>query len=270
MVVMGTNMSLRSIPEVYLSKGNLGIPELDAIFVGDGDFRLIGAEFLSYLIVYGNIKRDFTIIDIGCGQGRIALPLTLVLNSEEGGRYIGVDVVEEGVSWCKRNISILNSKFEFRHVDINHPIYNPTGTLESKDMASRIEVDFFDLAILTSVFTHFDKKSIEAYVETISGCLKKRGACFLSLFLINPDRIRKKAAFNCRYSFNLVDEGPVYFHSSGERLGAVAVSEEWILELFRSKGLYLDLPILYGKWFDEGRSPEAGLSYQDILVVRKY
>ncbi len=46
------------------------------IFVGDGDFKSKGNEFLKYFIEIGGIKKTDHVLDVGCGIGRMAVPLT--------------------------------------------------------------------------------------------------------------------------------------------------------------------------------------------------
>lgn len=70
-------------------------------------------------------------LDVGCGSGRMALPLTGYLNRE--GRYAGFDVSREAIAWCTENISGSHPNFEFTAVDIQNGAYNPTGKYESSD-----------------------------------------------------------------------------------------------------------------------------------------
>ena len=56
------------------------------------------------------------VLDIGCGVGRIAIPLTGYLGG--GGQYDGFDVVPGGIAWCEKNISIPFPHFRFELADI--------------------------------------------------------------------------------------------------------------------------------------------------------
>jgi hypothetical protein len=51
-------------------------PPPENVFVGDGDFRTIGAEFLGHLVRIAGLKPDDRVLDIGSGIGRLAGPLT--------------------------------------------------------------------------------------------------------------------------------------------------------------------------------------------------
>jgi SAM-dependent methyltransferase len=55
-------------------------------FVG-GDYKDIGVLLLSYLVDLCGLQPEEAVLDVGCGSGRAALPLTGYLSSE--GRYAG-------------------------------------------------------------------------------------------------------------------------------------------------------------------------------------
>ncbi len=55
-------------------------PPRKKIFVGDGNFKKIGEEFLWYFIKLGELKPNERVLDVGCGIGRMAAPLTKYLD----------------------------------------------------------------------------------------------------------------------------------------------------------------------------------------------
>ena len=69
-------------------------------FVGDGDFTAIGEEHLRYFIEYGKLLPDHTVLDVGSGIGRMALPLTRYLSVQ--GAYYGFDPTAAGVKLVYR------------------------------------------------------------------------------------------------------------------------------------------------------------------------
>ena len=58
---------------------------------------------------------DGSILDVGCGAGRIAIPLTRYLSQH--GRYVGFDVISDAIEWCRANITSRCRNFEFHHLD---------------------------------------------------------------------------------------------------------------------------------------------------------
>ena len=129
----------------------LPIPPSEKNFVGDGDFLAVGIEFLQWFVRLGELKPQERVLDIGSGIGRMALPLTQYL---DGGTYDGVDVSAEGVAWCNHNIATHYGNFRFQHLDLAHPLYNPTGTMRTVEVRLPFEDASFDFIFLTSVVTH--------------------------------------------------------------------------------------------------------------------
>src|SRR5438045_2254960 len=86
------------------------LPPMRLRFVGAGDFRAVGDEMVNLLTNVGGLQPGDRVLDIGCGAGRVALPLTRVLTST----YDGFDVVKFAVRWCQRNLTPKNPHFRFQ------------------------------------------------------------------------------------------------------------------------------------------------------------
>src|SRR5579862_1407399 len=80
-----------------------------------GEFESVGREFLGYFQSLGNLRPNQQVLDIGCGPGRMAIPLTRFLSKE--GRYDGVDTWTEAVDWCVKNITPRFGNFHFSALD---------------------------------------------------------------------------------------------------------------------------------------------------------
>ena len=90
-------------------------PPKGLIFIGSGDFRKQGDRLLNLLKQYGNITPQSHILDVGCGIGRLAVPLTHFL--DKNGRYDGFDIVKNGIDWCNKHIAKDFPHFRFLHID---------------------------------------------------------------------------------------------------------------------------------------------------------
>src|SRR5262245_30990788 len=76
------------IRDTVLRRRNPLVPTRGAsAFVGDGDFAGMGRRFLELFVSLGGLKPEHRVLDIGCGIGRMALPLTDFLGSV--GEYWG-------------------------------------------------------------------------------------------------------------------------------------------------------------------------------------
>lgn len=231
-------------------------------FVGSGDFEDIGEEFLRYFIDICGLKKNARVLDIGCGIGRMALPLTGYL--EASGRYDGIDIVPQGIKWCKDNISPQFANFHFELADVYNKEYNPKGTSSAAEYHLPYVKDTFDFCFLTSVFTHMVFEDMENYLKEISRVLKPGGRCLLTYYLLNEFSLEHMKGDKSRIDFkHTIEKARVADKRNPEY--AIAFYENDILELLAKYGLKIDNKIFYGAWC--GR--EDYLSVQDILVVRK-
>ena len=199
---------------------------------------------------------------MGSGIGRMAVPLTEYLSSV--GSYEGMDIVAEGINWCKKKITPRYPNFQFHLADIYNKRYNPEGKYQSSDYRFPYQDNSFDFIFLTSVFTHMLAMDMENYLSEISRVLKKDGTCFITFFLLNQEstsRIEKKQS---KFDFKYQDEN-CRLEVKNLPESAIAYEERFVRNLYEKYGLEIHEPIEYGSWC--GR--EEFLSFQDAIVARK-
>lgn len=229
---------------------------------GSGVFKAVGVQFLGYLIELCGLQPADAVLDVGCGSGRIALPLTGYLNRE--GRYAGFDVSKEATAWCRENISGSHPNFDFTIVDIQNGSYNPKGRYKSSDFRFPYPDESFDVVLLASVFTHMLPPDVKHYMSEIGRVLKPGGRSLITFFLLNEE------------SLALIKEGKGSFNFEHEMQGyrtdnlahpeaAIAYPEAFVRELYEERGYELREPLRYGTW--SGRTD--GLSFQDIVIAVK-
>lgn len=233
-------------------------------FVGDGDFRAIGAEFLGHFLRYGRLEPADHVLDLGCGVGRMAVPLTQYLDPEHGA-YDGVDVVPAGIAWCAARITPVYPRFSFHHLDLRNALYNPDGAVSVPDAGLPFEDARFDFVTATSVLTHLPPEDVAAYAREIARLLRPGGRCFLSLFLMNDAARRNLAAGTGRPAFRPDGEGPAHYADAKVPLAAVAYDEPALVDIFAAAGLVPAAAPAYGHW--SGRAD--GGSFQDLCLFAR-
>lgn len=236
-------------------------PPADSIFVGDGDYQAIGAEFLRHFVTLGGLRRSHRVLDVGSGIGRMAVPLTQYLHPERGS-YEGFDPVLEGVLWCATTITQAYPRFRFQKLDVAHALYNPNGVVSGAKLSLPYADAAFDFSIMVSVATHLPADELVRYVREISRVLAPSGKLFLTAFVLD-EVARTAEGRDARLGFARDGEGPCWFANPEAPLAAVGFDDGFIDDLLRSCGFDIALKSL-GHW----RGVPAD-HYQDLFVAVK-
>jgi len=246
----------------YLTGKRLqGVPPRGNIFIGHGDYLKQGEKFLTYFQELAGLKPDHSVLDVGCGIGRMAVPLTRFLN--EKGSYNGFDIVKSGIDWCNKNISSQYPNFRFQYTGLYNQLYNTSDRADAGNFIFPYADGKFDFVFLTSVFTHMMPKEVEHYFHEISRVMKPGATCLMSFFIVNceSEDLMIKQPTHMNFPIN---KGFYRLHSSQVDTANVAYDEEWILEKLENAGLKMEI-IKYGQWV--GRS--IYFDYQDLLICTK-
>ena len=123
-----------------------------------GDFDAVGLlEY--YLLLQNGLQKDHTVIDVGCGSGRLAVHLKDYLE----GLYIGIDVVPELFQYAQKLSNRPDWKF-----------YTAPGLTIPEPDNSADFISFF------SVFTHLLHEEIYRYLEDAYRVIKPNGKIVFS------------------------------------------------------------------------------------------
>jgi SAM-dependent methyltransferase len=259
----GLKFAYRSLldgADVILSRRRDLVPPRRLIFVGNGDFVETGDEFFRYFADLCDLKADQSVLEVGCGIGRMARPVTRYLI---GGSYDGIDIVPSGIFWCQRNVSCRYPNFKFHLADVYNKTYNPHGNFQAVEYRFPFPDAKFDFVFLTSVFTHMLPRDMERYLREVLRCLRPAGRCLITFFLLNKESRGLIRAGQSSINFKFPLPGCWVNHARMPE-NAVAYDEAQIQSLYSELGLGLQTT-KFGAWC--GR-PEY-LSYQDILIARK-
>lgn len=238
------------------------IPPQDRMFVGDGDYRAIGAEFLRHMVELGGLPPQARVLDVGYGIGRLAVPLTQYLDPEQA-TYDGVDPVRSGIEWCTAFVTPAYPHFRFRHLDIRHAIYNPTGAVDGTAVTLPFAAAAFDFVVLISVATHLPAAELAHYFHEIARVLAPGGTLMLTAFVMMGDGSPMSKTSDPRLNFVRSGETREWHSDSSNPLGAVALDDGLIEEIAGAAGLAVRRKS-FGHW--RGR-PAA--HYQDIFIIGK-
>nr|WP_315256146.1 class I SAM-dependent methyltransferase [uncultured Flavobacterium sp.] len=250
------------LPEDLFAKTNSLIPPKGLIFTGSGDYSKIGKHFFGHFNKYCNITPDSSILDIGSGIGRMAIPFTDYLSPK--GRYEGFDIVKIGIDWCTKNISSRFPNFTFKLIPLKNDLYR----LDTNEKASELEFPYednsFDLVFLTSVFTHMLPLDVENYVSEIQRVLKTDKKCFATFFIIDEQvqtSTNNVEGKNFPYNF-----GNYYLMDKNVKEANVAFKKSYIIDLLKKNNLEMT-NFIKGNW--SGIKNTELNEHQDIIIFKK-
>jgi len=237
-------------------------PPKGAIFVGSGDFEEQGKRFLKHFKEWTDLAPNHTVLDVGSGIGRMAIPLINFLN--EKGTYHGFDIVPQGIDWCKKNISAKHTNFHFHLADIKNSLYNPNGKMSSTEFIFPYDDATFDFVFLTSVFTHMQPTDVAHYLSEISRVMKPNAQCFITWFILDETSRSqlKKGLSEMDFSY---ETGAYSLMNEKVADANIAFDHQWIINEMEKNQLSVQEPIKFGWW--SKRAP--AYDFQDIVVAIK-
>jgi SAM-dependent methyltransferase len=131
----------------------------DELSIGAGDYALMGQIMLSALVDAG-LRPDHTLVDFGCGTGRLAVHAVRYLAN---GRYVGTDIAETMLSRARDRVAAL-----------------PADTcgirweLQDDDFGSIPDASV-DMFAAFSVFTHMEHEDAFRYLRDARRAIRKGG-----------------------------------------------------------------------------------------------
>ena len=224
-------------------------------------YRQVAENISQFYIDRYGLRSNDDVLDMGCGCGQLAVPLTRFLNKQ--GSYSGFDVNPGLIDWCRENISPRYSNFHFWTANVYNSSFNPTGTLPPAEYRFPYKDASFDFIIAKSLFTHLLLAESENYVAEAARVLRPGGRFCLSLFLLTEDATALVAAGKSTLNFVHPLEGCKVIDPTQPE-AAVAFTEETAEGWFRKNGLRV-LHKSLGSWC--GRTDFSG--YQDEYLLTK-
>lgn len=252
----------------YFSYKGYNLPIALIIKTGAGPtvFEQIAHGHRLALQKWVGIEPHHNILEFGCGIGRDAIWLSHELTT---GSYVGIDIIEESINWCRDNIQKDRPNFSFHHFNVADNLHNPTGTQSVGDFNFPVADNSIDRIFAFSVFTHMYADQIAHYLNECGRVLRPGGRAYLTIFLYD-DQILRSAAVHANTPFDLKFETEIEpgcrVNNPAEPLGAIAFTWDRIQSLIKSSGLKLMRQPLNGAWSGFHSSPDDG---QDVLLLTK-
>jgi ubiquinone/menaquinone biosynthesis C-methylase UbiE len=245
-------------------KGNVGEPPPTLNYVGGAEYSS-GKKTLQHLIEVGGLRQDDQVLDVGCGVGRVAIPMKDHL--ADRGAYWGFDIVESGIDWCTENLKFPN--FQFTHVDVYNLLYNPTGKIKGSQFTFPYPADRFTFVFANSVFTHMLPENTARYLCEIGRVSKSGMRGYITFFLLNDGVVQRMAEKKTAHRFPHAFDGYRTLRKRVGKEGVVAYEEGFMASMMERAGLRIQ-EIKYGSWsVDSTTLGDQEKLFQDVVLVTK-
>ncbi len=165
-------------PESLVVEHRIGI--LDYGKISD-DFRRIGEGIVSNMIRMELVKPNYTVLDVGCGLGRLARAMVDFLSE---GEYYGLDTTRSSIDWCEFAYKAYPN-FHFEFADVFSNDYNETAKVKARDYRFPYEDQKFDYVWSTSLFTHMVIDDYENYLGEMSRVMRPGSKCWNTYLILD-------------------------------------------------------------------------------------
>ena len=240
------------------------IPPKELRFMGESDEVFIQhADYLSDCVMrcYGPDRHPGSILDIGCGYGRLAYGLR---RSNFEGEYRGFDILGRHISWLNENFNSgqEQKRYQFLHADIYNQRYNPDGkSLDDLDLPYTIAS--FDCLASLSVFTHMYEEEVVKYIRYLKQFIKNGGSWVATFFALPYEFSLENQPVDAVYPLVQQVSENAFIHSAKEPLLVIAFKEQFLVNLFAREQLEV-VDQRKGRWFSKDNS----LELQDWFVLK--
>jgi SAM-dependent methyltransferase len=260
--VAGAWLDLKSLPDRLRNPARWDEPFQAIHNVGGGDFDQMGKVLLNQLATFASLSPDSDVLDIGCGTGRLAKPLSEYLRPSS--TYIGFDVSLTAIVSCRRRIGRRRPNFTFVKADIANREYNPLGHISEEEYCFPADDESVDVVAAFSVFSHMVQRSIDRYLLEAHRVLRSGGSFAFTAYALTPERIEAINHGEGRFRFRPWSDGAMVLdHRSPER--AIAHTLDHLVSAIAASGLRLQGGFHAGSWLG---SPtyDGG---QDLFILTK-
>lgn len=251
-------------PKAWLSPEEDALVPPRRLWIGPGDsiqhyYRWIW-EYLAYLTLLCELRRESAVLELGCSHGRTARGLLEYLRSP--GRYCGLDVDGPRLDDARERLERRYPNFHFVHADVYNAHYNPRGASRAEAYVFPFDDASFDVAYAASLFTHLLPAETRQYFREARRVLRPGGRALFSVFVLDHYR-GHGTSVSPLYEFHHQLERGAQVRDPEHPDALVGYSLEWLGRCAADAGLRLER-VLPGLW---SASPGFAVNEHDLLLL---
>jgi ubiquinone/menaquinone biosynthesis C-methylase UbiE len=222
------------------------------------DFHKSGRDQLEFFVELAGLQCSDRFLDIACGIGRLAIPLTKFIDSK--GSYDGFDIREDIIDWCNRKIAAQRPNFRFTVANVATS-WHPERPVSADYYVFPYDDASFDFAYAGSIFTHMLPKGAENYLKQTARVLRPNGRLVATWLVFNQRSMQltsteESVKKNWKYDF-----GDYRVKSEEVPESSVAYDETKIRQMYADAGFEILEPFRSDATYNSARIPnerEAG------------
>lgn len=146
------------------------------------EFERVGSSIAGMMTALDLLPDGQRVLDVGCGCGRVARHLL----ASSVASYDGFDRNPRLIEWAERVIAASDSRFRFSLVKVTSP-YDTLDGFHGEISAREVTFPYpdasFDVALLSSVFTHMPPDDARRYLAELARVLRPEGRVLATWFL---------------------------------------------------------------------------------------
>jgi SAM-dependent methyltransferase len=219
-------------------------------------------EYLAYLVLLCDLRRDSCVLELGCGHGRTARGLLEYLRSP--GLYRGLDVDAERLADARERIEGRYPNFQFVRADVFSAHYNAAGRMPAAAYDFPFGDAAFDVVYAASLFTHLLPDEARRYFTETARVLRPGGRCLFSFFLLDHyggPGTTVSPLYEPEH--DLAGHPGVRVRDPREPDALVAYRREVVEGYARAAGLHV-IKVWTGLWCEQ---PGAALNEHDLVLL---
>jgi SAM-dependent methyltransferase len=228
-----------------------------------------GAEQSTLLRALVPVGDETSVLELGCGLGRLAFALRRVLRR---GSYLGIDIVPEKIAFLRREFSPRYPRFRFEVIEAVNAFYRSGTSPAGGPFPFPCDDSSVDVVVAMAVFTHVLPDTVFHYLTEVARCLRPNGSFLVSAYLLEnyrPGQPRPARYSERLFDFDVVlaDECTAFRTSDATCPEAMlAMEAAWLIDTAAQAGLELVRPPLMGSWSGTAATWMTG---QDLVLLRK-
>ncbi|MFL5295972.1 MAG: class I SAM-dependent methyltransferase [Phenylobacterium sp.] len=225
-------------------------------------FRDNGSRFFREIASRLLLTEASTVLDLGCGCGRMAIPFVNFLTE---GRFYGCDVWPEGIAWCEENLTSRgNASFHLQPAANNYYFTDFEASKKNDFKLEWLEDGVLDASYAISVFTHLIREDAQSYLSEIARGTKVGGLGYFTFFVIDKyfAAYRDRTGNHAALSESKTDPGCFYAYSGQDFFGGFTMDA--LQEMLAEAGWAI-IGFELGSW----AAKPGAINYQDTFIVER-